>query len=65
VELLKEKANLIPNDGNVLVPGCGRGYDVFLLASPERKVVGLDLSETCIQQCLEVGMRAHQKKAMS
>ncbi|CAM0141100.1 unnamed protein product [Umbelopsis sp. WA50703] len=61
VELLKEKANLIPTDGNVLVPGCGRGYDVFLLASPERKVVGLDLSETCIQQCLEL----QQQKQLS
>ena len=55
VELLKNKAELIPQQGNVLVPGCGQGYDVFLLASPERKAYGLDWSETCIEKCLNVG----------
>ena len=33
----------IPN-GRALVPGCGRGYDVTLLASPDRVAVGLDIS---------------------
>lgn len=54
IELLKEQASLIPTKGNVLVPGCGKGYDCFLLASPERKVYGLDLSETCIAKCHKV-----------
>lgn len=30
--------------GRALVPGCGSGYDVFALASPERTTVGLDLA---------------------
>ncbi|TVU12554.1 hypothetical protein EJB05_46205, partial [Eragrostis curvula] len=29
--------------GRALVPGCGMGYDVVALASPERYVVGLDI----------------------
>ncbi len=28
--------------GRALVPGCGAGYDVLTLASPNRKVIGLD-----------------------
>lgn len=39
--------NSIPN-GRALVPGCGRGYDVTLLASPERTVYGLDIAEGAI-----------------
>ena len=31
--------------GHALVPGCGSGYDVLTLASPERTVLGLDLAE--------------------
>ena len=30
--------------GRALVPGCGRGYDVASLASPTRRVVGLEIS---------------------
>lgn len=32
--------------GRALVPGCGRGWDVAALASPDRYVVGLDSSPT-------------------
>jgi hypothetical protein len=28
-----------------IVPGCGAGYDVLTLASPERRVVGIDVVE--------------------
>ena len=41
------KDGLIPI-GKALVPGCGRGYDVTLLASPDRYVIGLDISKTAI-----------------
>lgn len=34
----------VPN-GRGLVPGCGSGYDVLTLASAERHVTGIDLSE--------------------
>lgn len=56
VDLLQEGVDLIPDQGTVLVPGCGSGYDVYLLAesSPERKVIGLDLFKTCIDQCNKV-----------
>jgi hypothetical protein len=34
-----------------LVPGCGRGYDVVLLATMGYDAVGLDGSETAIEAC--------------
>ncbi len=43
VELVER--GVLPN-GRALVPGCGAGYDVFALASPERSVVGLDIAPT-------------------
>ncbi|KAF8698220.1 hypothetical protein HU200_035741 [Digitaria exilis] len=36
--------------GRALVPGCGMGYDVVTLASPERFVVGLDISDMAIKK---------------
>ena len=44
-ELILEKNFEIPKEGQILVPGCGRGYDVAFFASLGRKVVGLDVSE--------------------
>ena len=41
VELVER--GVLPN-GRALVPGCGAGYDVFALASPERRVTGLDIA---------------------
>ena len=35
------------------VPGCGRGYDVLLLASFGYDAVGLELSETALKRALE------------
>lgn len=35
--------------GRVLVPGCGSGHDVISIASPDRYVVGLDISESAIE----------------
>lgn len=32
--------------GRALVPGCGAGYDVLTLASPERVAIGVDLAPT-------------------
>lgn len=40
-----ESTDYIPA-GKALVPGCGRGYDLVALASAERSVIGLDISET-------------------
>lgn len=40
--------------GRVLVPGCGTGYDVVAIASPERYVVGIDLSESAISRAAEL-----------
>ena len=36
-----------------LVPGCGRGYDVLLLASFGYNAFGLEVSETAIKGCLD------------
>ncbi|XP_058101917.1 probable thiol methyltransferase 2 isoform X1 [Magnolia sinica] len=46
LDLLKTGA--LPN-GRVLIPGCGSGYDVVAIASPERYVVGLDISDSAIK----------------
>lgn len=42
------------NEGTVLVPGCGRGYDAALLHRTGQKVIGLDLSATALQQAREL-----------
>jgi len=47
-------------EGRVLVPGCGSGYDVVAMASPNRRVVGLDISETALQIA-----KAHASKCSS
>jgi hypothetical protein len=45
------KEGKIPATGNVLIPGCGRGYDVALLAcDSKRSVIGLDMSSTCVEE---------------
>ncbi|KAI9143257.1 S-adenosyl-L-methionine-dependent methyltransferase [Paraphysoderma sedebokerense] len=56
LKLLKE--GKVPNGDDqilvhrrALVPGCGRGYDVFNLASENRYAVGLDISDTVIAEC--------------
>ena len=36
-----------------LVPGCGRGYDVLLLASFGYDAYGLEISETAVKRCEE------------
>eukprot|EP00761_Pharyngomonas_kirbyi_P004405 gb/GECH01004409.1/.p1 GENE.gb/GECH01004409.1/~~gb/GECH01004409.1/.p1 ORF type:complete len:217 (+),score=65.01 gb/GECH01004409.1/:1-651(+) len=41
---------IIPRKGRVLVPGCGRGYDVISMASPERHTIGMDLSPVAIKE---------------
>lgn len=48
VELLETEASrqLLPTQGTALVPGCGTGYDVVLLARQGLVVTGLDISET-------------------
>lgn len=35
-------------EGRALVPGCGRGYDVTALSSPNRVVLGLDIAEGAV-----------------
>lgn len=37
-----------------LVPGCGRGYDVSLLASYGYDAYGVDVSQTAIDACIEL-----------
>lgn len=47
------KRGVLP-EGRALVPGCGAGYDVLALASPNRHVVGLDISEKALQRAKEL-----------
>ncbi|MCJ1412088.1 hypothetical protein MMC19_006180 [Ptychographa xylographoides] len=44
-----------------LVPGCGRGYDVLLLASFGYDAYGLEISETAVQRCREEQKRNGHK----
>ncbi|XP_074281299.1 putative thiol methyltransferase 2 isoform X5 [Silene latifolia] len=50
--------HLVRNDllpkGRALVPGCGSGYDVVTLASPDRYVIGLDLSKSAVKRAGEL-----------
>ncbi|XP_043688978.1 thiocyanate methyltransferase 1-like [Telopea speciosissima] len=50
--------HLLQNDvlpkGRVLVPGCGSGYDVVAIASPQRYVVGLDISDLALKRAKEI-----------
>jgi len=36
-----------------LVPGCGKGYDVLLLASYGYDAYGLEVSQTAVERCIE------------
>lgn len=38
----------------VLIPGCGRGYDVLLFASHGYDAYGLDVSQTAVDACQEL-----------
>ena len=54
-----------PLDGNILVPGCGYGHDVRAIAaaSPESKVIGLDISPLAIKRARQypvVGQEAYE-----
>lgn len=40
--------------GEVLVPGCGLGHDVRVIASLGFPVLGLDLSETAVRRALDI-----------
>lgn len=44
--------------GRVLVPGCGAGYSAAALASPERRVTGLDLAPSSAARFAEVSARS-------
>lgn len=55
-DLVREKPDLFPASakggtrGAALVPGCGRGYDVLLLAALGYDVVGLDYSGEAVRE---------------
>lgn len=58
VDTLTERQDLLPkpigDDGKrrkVLIPGCGRGYDVLLLSSFGYDAYGLDASENALEAC--------------
>lgn len=64
VDVLSQKQDLIGtcfrSDGSnekqrkkALVPGCGRGYDVLLLASFGYDAYGLEVSEKVVQGCIQ------------
>ncbi|KAI9470673.1 MAG: S-adenosyl-L-methionine-dependent methyltransferase [Benjaminiella poitrasii] len=46
----EETKALIPEKGQGLVPGCGSGYDVVFLATKDRHMTGMDISQTCVDK---------------
>ena len=38
--------------GACLIPGCGRGYDVEALSKSGRKAIGLDMSQSCVDESM-------------
>lgn len=59
-DALKDRAELLhgawtegasPRRKRALVPGCGKGYDVLLLASAGYDAYGLDVSRTAVEGC--------------
>ena len=46
------QSDSIPS-GRCLVPGCGRAYDLAALASPKRKVLGIDIVEIAVEAARE------------
>jgi SAM-dependent methyltransferase len=63
IDALNEKKNILgPSTEKseyvqrkkALVPGCGRGYDVLLLASYGYDAYGADVSQTAIDACIEL-----------
>ncbi|KAI8371427.1 S-adenosyl-L-methionine-dependent methyltransferase [Radiomyces spectabilis] len=57
----EDTKHLIPSQGIGLVPGCGSGYDVELLATPERHMTGLDYSPTAVEVCRKIHPQAADK----
>lgn len=51
VDFLKSE----PVRGEVLVPGCGLGFDVRALAATADRVVGLDLAPSAVKQARRIG----------
>ncbi|KAF9581080.1 hypothetical protein BGW38_002029 [Lunasporangiospora selenospora] len=56
IEVIEQKPikEQIPKEGNVLVPGCGRGPDVFYLGNANRKAYGLDISPIAVDQARQL-----------
>lgn len=61
VSHLVQQQGLLPQ-GRVLVPGCGAGYDVVALASPNRYVIGVEISEKAVKQAQELASSAPNAK---
>ncbi|KAI8073268.1 S-adenosyl-L-methionine-dependent methyltransferase [Gongronella butleri] len=49
-----ETKDLVPTSGVGIVPGCGGGYDVKYLATPSRRMIGLDYSKTAVEYCHKI-----------
>ncbi|XP_025801522.1 thiocyanate methyltransferase 1-like [Panicum hallii] len=48
------QSNTLASHGRVLVPGCGGGHDVVEFSTPDRYVVGLDVSGTALKKAKEL-----------
>lgn len=60
VDILSERQDLFPNTSGgsrkkALVPGCGKGYDVLLLAAFGYDAYGLEISSTALEAARKTG----------
>ncbi len=52
-------------EGNVLVPGCGAGYDVRLLAKQGASVLGLDIAPLALEKARSVPMADNESYTLA
>lgn len=67
-DLLEQRPDLFDLPGQerrrALVPGCGRGYDVLLLAAFGYDAVGLDLSPSALEEARKTAVNVDENNAM-
>ncbi|KAI9159353.1 hypothetical protein H9P43_008693 [Blastocladiella emersonii ATCC 22665] len=51
-------------EGRICVPGCGRGCDVYALATPTRQAVGVDISPSAVADCIKMNEEENNPHAL-
>jgi ubiquinone/menaquinone biosynthesis C-methylase UbiE len=62
---LIEESGAGSEDQPILDIGCGRGEWLELISEKKRTIIGVDLNQTLVQQCIERGMNVVEKDAVA